>query len=102
MKAHQAEHRVATMCRMLEVSTSGYYAWLSRSLSDRAQEDENLKGRIKAIHSMSRGTYGAPRVHRELVAQGVHVGRKRVARLMRALGLTFLRSKMSCFRSSIE
>jgi putative transposase len=87
VKVNQAEHRIATMCQMLEVSASGYYAWLSRPVSDRAKEDEVLKRRIKEIHSMSRGTYGAPRVHRELVAEGVHVGRKRVARLMRALGL---------------
>jgi putative transposase len=87
VKAHRAEHRVATMCRVLEVSTSGYYAWLSRPLSDRARDDEALSKRIQSIHAVSRGTYGAPRIQIELRAQGVWVSRERIARLMRAAGL---------------
>ena len=83
MKAYQGEHRVATGCRVLGVSPSGYYAWQSRPLSARAQADWALSTQIRAIHDRSRGTYGAPRVHAELAAQGVHVGRQRVARLMR-------------------
>ena len=83
MKAYQGEHRVATVCRVLGVSASGYYAWQVRPLSARAQADWTLSTQIRAIHARSRGTYGAPRVHAELRAQGVHVGRKRVARLMR-------------------
>ena len=72
------------MCRVLEVSTSGYYAWRKRALSKRAQEDEVLTERIKRIHSDSKGIYGAPRIHAALAQAGVRVGRKRVARLMRA------------------
>lgn len=72
------------MCRVLEVSTSGYYAWLKRTPSRRAQEDQALTERIKRIHKRSKGTYGAPRIHAQLAQEGVHVGRKRVARLMRA------------------
>jgi len=72
------------MCRVLEVSTSGYYAWQKRQPSQRAQEDQRLLNRIHAIHKRSKGTYGAPRIHAELAEAGVHVGRKRVARLMRA------------------
>lgn len=87
MKAHRAEHRVATMCRVLGVSTSGYYAWLRRPLSARARENEVLRQRIATIHAISRGTYGAPRILAELRAEGVRVGRKRVARLMREAGL---------------
>ena len=64
-------------------SASGYYAWLSRSPSTRELADRALRDRIVGIHSRSRGTYGAPRVHAELAAEGVAVGRKRVARLMR-------------------
>jgi transposase InsO family protein len=75
------------MCRVLEVSTSGYYAWLLRPPSARAREDADLRQRIEVIHADSRGTYGAPRVQEELIAQKVHVGRKRVARLLRAAGL---------------
>jgi putative transposase len=79
--------RIATMCRVLDVSTSGYYAWLSRPESKRAREDEELLERIKTIHSESRGTYGSPRILIELIAHQIQVGRKRIARLMRAAGL---------------
>lgn len=80
-------HAVATVCRVLDVSSSGYYAWRSRPLSARAREDATLTERIRQIHERSRGTYGVPRIHAELAEEGVHVGRKRVARLMRAAGL---------------
>ena len=75
------------MCRVLGVSPSGYYAWRSRGLSARARRDEELREAIRAIHEASRGTYGVPRVHAELAAQGCRVSRKRVARLMREAGL---------------
>jgi putative transposase len=80
-------HAVATMCRVLDVSSSGYYAWRSRPLSLRAREDAALTERMRQIHEHSRGTYGVPRIHAELASGGVQVGRKRVARLMRAAGL---------------
>jgi putative transposase len=75
------------MCRVLEVSASGYYAWRERPPSEREREDATLSERIRTIHEDSFGTYGAPRVHAELRAQDVRVGRKRVARLMRRAGL---------------
>mgnify|MGYP001995162351 FL=1 len=75
------------MCRLLGVSASGFHAWLRRPPSTRAETDARLLERIGEIHAVSRGTYGAPRVHAELVADGHRVGRKRVARLMRAAGL---------------
>ncbi len=75
------------MCRALGVSPSGYYGWRSRPLSARGQADAELTVRIRAIHERSRGTYGVPRVHVELVSEGIHVSRKRVARLMRLAGL---------------
>ena len=78
---------IATMCRLLEVSTSGYYAWRSRAVSARSVSDAALTERIREIHEYSRGTYGAPRIHAELKKQGWRVGRKRVARLMRAAGI---------------
>jgi putative transposase len=87
VRAHRAEHRVATMCRVLEVSTSGYYAWLKRRLSQREQEDARLVEKIKGFHERSRGTYGAPRILRDLLEDGERVGLKRVARLLRAAGL---------------
>lgn len=87
MKANQASWPTATMARLLGVSTSGFYVWLKRKPSKRACSDADLLGRIRAIHRGSRGTYGMPRIHAELAEQGMHVGRKRVARLMRIAGL---------------
>jgi putative transposase len=78
-------HAVRTMCRLLEVSPSGYYAWGRRVPS--AVADAALGGRIRAIHEHSRGTYGAPRVRAELAAEGQAASRKRVARLMQDAGL---------------
>ena len=69
------------------VSASGYYAWQGRAPSARAESDRALLDRIREIHRISRETYGALRIHAELVAQGCAVGRKRVARLMRRAGL---------------
>ena len=87
MRAHQAHYPVATQCRLLDVSTSGYYAWQRRGMSARAEADRELLAMIQAIHASSHGTYGAPRIHAELGARGVCVGRKRVARLMRSMSL---------------
>ena len=83
MSAHQAEFSVRAMCRVLGVSTSGYYAWVARGVSTRRRADEKLAERIEVIHAESRGTYGSPRIHVELREQGECLGRKRVARLMR-------------------
>jgi putative transposase len=80
-------YSIRRMCRLLEVSASGYYVWLHRQPSKHAQADEELKARIQAIHQRSRGTYGAPRIQAELESLGLKVSRKRVARLMRELGL---------------
>jgi putative transposase len=74
---------VAVLCRVLAISRSGFYAWRRRAASLRQSQDEVLARRIKAIHNRSHGTYGAPRIHAELAAEGVWVGRKRVARIMR-------------------
>jgi putative transposase len=83
MKANQAVHSVRAMCRALDVSPSGFYAARNRPPSARAVADAELSSRIRVIHDESRGTYGMPRVHAELAAGGVRIGRKRVARLMR-------------------
>jgi putative transposase len=87
VRSHQATHPIATQCRVLGVSASGYYAWTIRPASARATADAALMEQIRVIHTRSRGTYGERRVHAELAALGIHVGRKRIARLMRALGL---------------
>ena len=75
------------MCRVLEVSTSGYYAWRKRPPSRRAQQNRSLSERIRVIHEQSRQSYGSRRIQAELKAQSVKVSRPRVARLMRAQGL---------------
>jgi putative transposase len=83
----KAHHAVAMLCRVLGVSPSGYYAWRTRGPSARAQADAVLLARIRALHAQSRQTYGAPRLHADLRAEGVRCGRKRVARLLRQAGL---------------
>jgi len=88
VKVNQATHPVGMMCRLLQVSRSGFYAWRDRPMCARKRADWALTGKIAAIHRFSRETYGSPMIHAELAdAHGVHVGRKRVARLMRAAGL---------------
>ena len=87
--ARKTEHSVKTMCRVLEVSRSGFHAWAKREPSPRAVADAALTGRIAEIHKDSLKTYGSPRVHAELrLEDGVRVARKRVERLMRAAGLS--------------
>jgi putative transposase len=81
--AHQTEFKVTVMCRVFEVSRSGYYAWLKSSTSPRKMANQALKQQIKEIHQHSRQTYGSPRIHAELKAQGIKCGHNRVARLMR-------------------
>jgi putative transposase len=89
--AKKAEHSISIMCRVLEVSRSGFHAWQVRKPSARAIEDERLTARIAEIHERFRGVYGSPRVHAELVlADGERLGRKRVERLMRAAGISGL------------
>jgi putative transposase len=88
IEAEKAGRSVVRLCRLLGVSPSGYFAWRKRPPSARARADADPTATIRAIHTGSRGTYGAPRVHAELAdAHGVRCGRKRVARLMRADGL---------------
>ena len=85
--AHQAQYPIATMCRVLKVSASGYYKWRVRLPCRREQKDAMLTKEIQSIYKESDGTYGAPRIHVELRERGVHLGRKRVARLMRLSNL---------------
>jgi putative transposase len=87
MEQEKANHAVRTMCRVLGVSPSGYYAWRRRAPSVRAQQDVRVTGQIVSIHRQSRETYGVLRIHAELRATGTRCGKKRVARLMRAAGL---------------
>jgi putative transposase len=92
IKAHQCEYPVAPMCQALEVSKSGFYAWLRRPPSARAQRRVLLIERIEAVHRDSRQLYGSPRVHRELLDQGESVAENTVAKLMR---LNAIRSQIA-------
>lgn len=87
MRDHRESFRVGLMCRVLEVSRSGFYAWLRRKEGDRAREDRRLTALIRDIFEGSRRTYGSPRIHRKMRKLGVRCSRKRVARLMRDAGL---------------
>ena len=91
-----ADFPVQAMCAVLGVSRSGYYAWVSRPESPRDQADGALASAIRDAHEASRGRYGSPRVHAELRAQGRQVSRKRVARLMRGMGLAARRRRRFC------
>ena len=82
------------MCRVLEVSRSGYHAWAARPLSARGAEDARLSARIGELHALRRGVYGSPRIWADLVLDdGERIGRKRVERLMRQAGLSGLITK---------
>ena len=95
--ANQVAHTVAMMCRVLQVSESGYYAWVRRPASRRATEDAALTARIWAIHEMSRGTYGAPRIRAELAdVDRLWIGIKRIARLMKSAGIAGVSRRRFC------
>ena len=84
---HRALWPIRAMCRVLVVSSSGFYEWLGRSPTPRRREDTRLSGRIRESFAASDGTYGSPRVWRDLLEWGERCGRHRVARLMRVAGL---------------
>jgi putative transposase len=85
---HQQAYAVTVMCGVLEVSVSGYYAWHKREPSQHSREDAQLAEKVNATFQSNRRVYGSPRIHAELHAQGIPCARKRVARLMRELGLS--------------
>jgi putative transposase len=84
IQAEKATYPIRLLCRVFDVSSSGYYAWRSRPESPRAQTDRRLRHVIRVAHAESRGRYGSPRVLRAVRARGYTVGRNRVIRLMRA------------------
>jgi len=91
--AERAAFPVRLLCRTLQVSRAGFYAWHTRPPAPRTRADERLGLEIAAIHAESRQRYGSPRVHAELVDRGCRTSRKRVARLMRGRGLAARRRR---------
>jgi len=99
--AEAAHHAVALLCRLLDVSRSGYYAWRGRGEPPRAAADADLAARVAVVHAASRGTYGSPRIHADLRVAGVRCGRRRVARLMRAAGLRGCHGRRRTIRTTV-
>ncbi|MCA1682258.1 MAG: IS3 family transposase [Actinobacteria bacterium] len=101
VKANQADYPGATLCRILGVSTSGYYAWRGRPPSERAQSDARWVERIRVLHQRSRGSYGTPRILEDLQEEGERLNHKRVARLMRSAGLVGI-SRRKGFKTTVR
>ena len=93
MKELRLQYPVPMMCRIYDVSASGYYAWLERPLSKRAQEDVRLEAEIKAAHKRTRRTCGAERLQRDLAENGIEVGICRVKRIRKKLGIRCKQTK---------
>jgi putative transposase len=87
ISAHRETFKVGRMCKLLNVSRSGYYAWRKRPESRRSRENRALEDKIRVLHKASHGIYGSPRVHRDLVDAGVRCSKHRVARIMRNAGI---------------
>ena len=87
IQSHARIFHIVTMCRVLEVSRAGYYAWRARPLCDRVKDDRVLTAKIREIQKQVKASYGSPRTHRELKSLGVKCGRHRVARVMREAGI---------------
>ncbi len=87
IRDHREVFPVGVMCRVLEVGRSGFYAWLKRPESLRSRENRRYLVEVKAVHKKSRKTYGSPRIHADLKANGHRIGKHRVARLMRENGI---------------
>ena len=92
----RATFPVRVMCKMLDVSASGYYAWRDRPESMRASANRQLLDEIRRVHGDSRGRYGSPRVHAALRAEGRQIGRNRVARLMHHHGVRARQKRRFC------
>lgn len=103
MRDHRTEFRLSTMCRVLKVERSGFYAWLKRPQSTRARADQRLLVMIEEAYLASGGVYGARNVHSDLVEAREQLGRKRVERLMRQRGLRSVRTprKRRCGKPAV-
>ena len=92
IRGHRVQFRLSSMCRVLKVHRSGYYAWLHEPLSPRAKANEVLTAKIREFYDQGMGIYGSPRIFCDLREAGVACGENRVARLMRAAGIKSARA----------
>jgi len=102
IKAHRHEYAVKTMCRLLDVTRSGYYAWLKEPVSSQAEEDARLLRLIRASFVASHGIYGAPRIFLDLREAGESCSKHRVARIMRGNGIRAARGYSSRLHSKTK
>ena len=91
MRQHRRELSLSSMCRVLSVNCSGYYVWLAKPVSDRAEADTRILDYIRLFFNDSHSIYGSPRIHRDLRDAGIGCGRKRVERLMHSAKLRSVR-----------
>jgi putative transposase len=87
ISAHRETFKVGRMCKLLQVSRSGYHAWSKRAESRRSRDNRALEAKIRVLHAASHGIYGAPKVHQDLIDEGIECGKNRVARIMRKAGI---------------
>jgi len=87
ISAYRETFKVGRMCKLISVSSSGYYAWFNRPESRRSRENRALEDKIRVLHAASHGIYGAPKVHQDLIDEGIECGKNRVARIMREAGI---------------
>jgi putative transposase len=102
IQAHARIFHVTTMCRVLDVSRAGYYAWRARPLCERVKEDQVLYAKVKAIYDRTKGRYGSPRIHVALQDEGCRCGTKRVARLMREHALRATPTPAFCLTTNSQ
>ena len=88
IERHRNDYPIEVLCETLEVSVSGYYAWKKRPMSQHQQEDHHLAEQIRIVYTTNREVYGSPRLYAELQEQGISCSGRRVARLMREMGLS--------------
>jgi putative transposase len=101
VKSYQAKYKVTTLCQLLGVSSSGYYAWLNRPPSARKQADILLGDRVEALYLQSRSTYGRPRLQADLRDEGANISEKRLARIMKERNI-YGASRRKRFKTTIR
>ena len=87
ISAHRETFKVGRMCKLLNVSRSGYHAWIKRPESRRSRENRALEAKIRVLHAASHGIYGAPMIHQDLTDEGIRCSKNRVGRIMRKAGI---------------